>query len=91
MENLNITVYTKMNCPWCEEVKGYLRSKNLPFEEKDVTGNFDFFSEMKRISGQSKAPVVVFGDAVLSDTDVEAVAKFLKARKIYHEEKFGRP
>jgi glutaredoxin len=82
LQNSQIILYTKMNCPWCEEVKGYLRSKNIPFEEREVTGNFDFFTEMKEISGQTKAPVLVWGEDVLADTDVEAVAKFLKSKKI---------
>ena len=46
---MNITVYTKDNCPLCTQAKQLLKAKNLPFEEVKTDASeatrFAFFSE----------------------------------------------
>lgn len=36
---MNITVYSKSNCPNCTTAKALLKSKGLAFKELDATGN----------------------------------------------------
>jgi len=53
-----VTVYTTKTCPWCDRAKDYLRSKNVPFEEKDVAADYEAAMEMIRRSGQQGVPVI---------------------------------
>ena len=49
----------------------------LPFEERVVTGNRDYFQEMVKKSGQTLAPVVDIDGHLLIDTDADAVEAYL--------------
>jgi glutaredoxin len=71
-------VYVKEGCPWCVELENFLKSSGLDYERIEVLSNLDKFEEMKQLSGQSKAPVVVFDSGeILADTDADAVQQFL--------------
>ncbi len=74
---MNIIAYVKTGCPWCSGVKDYFREKGLEYEEKNVTENPAFFEEMKQLSGQSKAPVVIIDGHMIADTDRDAVDAYL--------------
>ena len=74
---MTITVWTKIGCGWCDEVKDLLQERNLPFEERVVTGNRRAMEEMVRKSGQTLAPVVEVDGHLLVDTDADEVARYL--------------
>ena len=74
---MKITVWTKVGCGWCYEVTDLLRERKLPFEERVVTGNRQYFDEMVRKSGQYLAPVVEIDGHLLIDTDADEVARYL--------------
>ena len=57
-----------------------LRSRELPFEERVVTGNRAHFEEMVQKSGQWLAPVVQIDDDLLIDTDADEVSAYLAQR-----------
>lgn len=73
-----IVAYVKTGCPWCIGVTEYFRENNIAFEERNVTENPDYFAEMEKLSGQTKAPVVIIDGYMLADTDREAVDAYLK-------------
>ena len=79
---MNLVVYTKLGCPWCRAVVDFLNEKKVAFEEREVRGNKEWFNEMVAKSGQEKAPTVDLDGEILADTDVEAVERFLKEKKI---------
>ena len=54
----NVTVYSTPTWPWCTRVKDYLQSKNVPFEEYDVSKDRNKAIEMVDKSGQSGVPVL---------------------------------
>ncbi|MEK7648910.1 MAG: glutaredoxin [Patescibacteria group bacterium] len=74
---MNIIVYTKRGCPWCEEVLELLQSKGVPFEEREVLSNEKYYQEMRDKSGQEKAPTLDVDGDILADTDADAVVAFL--------------
>jgi glutaredoxin len=74
---MNITVWTKIGCGWCYEVTDLLRSRKIPFEERVVTGNREYFQEMVQKSGQTLAPVVEIDGHLLTDTDADEVEAYL--------------
>ncbi|MDO8564454.1 MAG: glutaredoxin domain-containing protein [bacterium] len=75
-------MYTKTGCPWCDEVRAFLKEKNVPFEEREVLGNKTYFQELLDTSGQNKTPTLDLDGEILADTDATAVEKFLKERGI---------
>ncbi len=79
---MKLILYTKTGCPWCDAVRSFLNEKKISFEEREVLGNKTFFDEMIVKSGQSKAPTLDVDGAILADTDMEAVEKFLTKRGI---------
>lgn len=79
---MNIIVYSRNYCAWCEEVKEFLDKNKIEFEERDVAKNKGYLDEMVNKSGQSLAPTLDIDGEILADTDAAAVEKFLKQRGI---------
>jgi monothiol glutaredoxin len=74
---MNIILYTKRGCPWCNDVIDYLQREHIPFEEREVLSNEVFFQEMVTKSGQTKAPTVDIDGVILKDSDVDQVRSYL--------------
>ncbi|MCR4434727.1 MAG: glutaredoxin domain-containing protein [Clostridiales bacterium] len=55
---MNVTVYTTKTCPWCTKVKEYLNSKEVKFNEVNVSEDRAGAMEMIRKSGQRGVPVL---------------------------------
>jgi len=71
-------LYIKKGCPWCVMAETWLRQKGVPYEVLDVLVDANAFAEMRRISGQSKAPVLVTEEGkILSDFGPEELPGFL--------------
>lgn len=79
---MSIIIYTKTGCPWCRDALAFLRDKKIQFDEREVLSNPTFFEELKTKSGQSKTPTLDVDGEILADTDAEAIANFLKQKKI---------
>ena len=75
-----LLVYTKSGCPWCRDVLDFLREKEVVFEEREVRGNAQWFDEMVKKSGQSKAPTLDLMGEILADTDRDAVELWLRGK-----------
>ncbi len=79
---MNIILYTKKGCPWCDGVRDLLNEKKVQFEEREVLGNKKYFDEMIVKSGQSKAPTLDIDGEILADSDRDQVEKYLKGRGV---------
>ncbi len=55
---MNIIVYSTPTCPYCVMAKDYLKEKNIPFEDVDVSGDPAKAREMIQKSGQRGVPVL---------------------------------
>ena len=53
-----VIIYTTNYCPYCFGAKALLRSKNVEFEEIDVTDDPARRIEMERLSGRRTVPQV---------------------------------
>ncbi|MBU9710262.1 glutaredoxin family protein [Evansella tamaricis] len=42
-----VTVFTSSGCSYCELVLSYLTKHNIPFQEKNISENHQFFKEWK--------------------------------------------
>jgi len=58
MVDKKVTVYTTTVCPYCIQVKQYLKSKGVSFEEVNVGENRQKAMEMVQKSGQNAVPQI---------------------------------
>jgi glutaredoxin 3 len=70
-----VTVYSTPTCPWCDRAKDYLRTNNVPFEDKDVASDYEAAMEMIRRSGQQGVPVIATEDEVVVGFDQVRLAR----------------
>jgi glutaredoxin len=82
--NLNsMLLYIKRGCPWCIAAESWLQRQGIPYKVVDVISDSFSFAEMKKISGQSKAPVLVTPEGyILSDFGPEELPDFFKRSAI---------
>jgi len=57
-----VTVYTTDYCGYCVSAKTLLKSKNIPFEEIDVSKDQVLRQEIARRSGRRTVPQIFIGD-----------------------------
>ena len=55
---VRVTIYTTSYCPYCFRAKTLLRSKNVGFEEIDVTDDPERRAEMERLSNRHTVPQI---------------------------------
>ncbi len=75
-------VYVKAGCPWCIEAEAYLKKQGIEYTAKEVRSDPAAMAEMVELSGQTKAPTMKLGDAVLADFGVDELIPFLAKRGI---------
>ncbi|MCS7316822.1 MAG: glutaredoxin family protein [Candidatus Dojkabacteria bacterium] len=54
-----LTIYTKKNCPYCELLKMSLDTKNMKYEEIDVTNNKELIEFLKS-NGHRTVPQIYY-------------------------------
>lgn len=70
---MSVKVYSTPSCPWCTVAKNYLTSRNIPFEEIDVTRNREAAVEMIQKSGQRGVPVIDIDGTIIVGFDQGAI------------------
>jgi glutaredoxin len=81
MKTVHPVLYAKVGCPWCAEARHVLASAGVTFSEKNVTVDPSAFAEMRRLSGQTSAPVLDWDGTILADFGAEELKPFLAARQ----------
>ena len=76
-ETPRLKVYVKPGCPWCIAAVGHLKNEGYDFDEIDVLNHPEKFEEMERLSGQTFAPTLTYGDLLLADFGVPELEAFL--------------
>ena len=71
-------LYVKQGCPWCIAAEEELQKLGVRYERREVRSNPAYFVEMKKLSGQTKAPVLQMDGRILADFGVEQLPGFLK-------------
>ncbi len=74
------TLYTKIGCPWCTEAREVLDRRGIAYDEKVVTTDAAAAAEMRRLSGQTKAPVLDWSGEILADFGAAELEPFLAQR-----------
>ena len=73
-----VIIYSTPTCVYCNSLKEYLTSKNIPFEDIDVSENEKELEKMVAISGQMGVPVVEIEGNVVIGFDKEKIDELLK-------------
>ncbi|MFT3784428.1 MAG: glutaredoxin family protein [Nibricoccus sp.] len=70
-------LYVKSGCPYCEEATTFLDEHGIGYTEREVLRNPEAFEEMRRKSGQTKAPTLDWEGKILADFGVDELKPFL--------------
>jgi glutaredoxin 3 len=70
---MTVKVYSTPSCPWCTVAKNYLKSRNIPFEDVDVSKNREAAVEMVQKSGQRGVPVIDIDGRIIVGFDQGAI------------------
>jgi glutaredoxin 3 len=73
-----VKVYSTPTCPWCTVTKNYLKSKNIQFDDLDVSRNKEAATEMIRKSGQRGVPVLDINGNIIIGFDQDGIDRSLK-------------
>lgn len=80
MKSSRPVFYTKTGCPWCTEAREVLDRHGIDYDERIVTTDVEAAVDMLRLSGQTKAPVLVWAGHVLADFGAAELEPFLAVR-----------
>lgn len=79
MENSKhkIKVWGTKKCPYCHQLKDFLREKNIDFEDFDVGEDEEGRNEMMEKSGQMGVPVIEIDGEIIIGFDKEKISEKL--------------
>lgn len=75
---MTIKVYSTPTCPWCTAAKNYLNSKNVNFEDVDVSKDRNAASEMVSKSGQRGVPVIDIDGNIIVGFDQKRIDSLIQ-------------
>ena len=75
-------LYIKAACPWCDEAEDYLKEHGIAYDKANVNADPAAFAEMKRLSGQTKAPTLDWDGEILADFGADELDAFLRERGV---------
>jgi len=81
MKDKNIIVYSTPSCPYCVMAKTFLKERNIPFEDVDVSRDRARAMEMVEKSGQMGVPVLDIGGSIVVGFQPNVVADLLGFNK----------
>jgi glutaredoxin 3 len=58
----NVKIYTTTSCPYCVRAKALLKKRDIPYEEVDVTGDFEKRERLVKDSGGMRTVPQIFVD-----------------------------
>ena len=64
-----VIVYTTQYCPYCTRAKNLLQSKNIPFQEVDLTNDDKKREELENKTGHMTVPMIFIGDEFIGGSD----------------------
>jgi len=74
---MTVKVYSTPTCPWCTMAKNYLASKNIAFEDIDVSRNPQKAIEMIEKSGQRGVPVIDINGQIIVGFDQKKIDEMI--------------
>ena len=78
---MKIRLFIKPYCGWCEQAKDWLDERSIAYDEIDVIADRAAFDEMRRLSGQTLAPVIDVDGEILADFGADELEKWWKQKQ----------
>lgn len=78
---MTVKVYSTPSCPWCSVAKKYLASRNIPYEDIDVSRDRNAAMEMVQKSGQRGVPVLDINGSIVVGFDQDAIERLTAAER----------
>ncbi len=75
-----VIIYTTPTCPYCKQVKDYLKENEIEYQEMDVANDSDKAQEMIDKSGQMGVPVIDIEGEIIVGFDKEKIDKALSLK-----------
>lgn len=72
-----VILFTTPSCSYCRKAKQYLRQRQVPFKDVDVSRDAAAARDMVKRSGQSGVPVIDVGGKVIVGFDRPKVDRLL--------------
>lgn len=76
---MNAIVWSKYNCPYCDQAKALLKSKGIPFEEKKIGDGYTKEELLEAVPSARTVPQIFIGE--------QLIGGFNELRKYLTEEK----
>lgn len=76
---MTVKVYSTPSCPWCTVAKKYLSSKNIPYQDVDVSRDREAAMEMIQKSGQRGVPVIDIDGEIIVGFDQGRIDTLIRA------------
>lgn len=73
----NVKIYTSNTCPYCHLAMDYLKEKNIPFEEKNVSTSAEAKKDLIE-KGFMGVPVIYIEDEAIVGFDKTKIDELLK-------------
>ena len=74
---MEVLVYTKENCPYCEKTKAFLKEKNVEYKELNIKEP-QVAAELLEKTDQKGVPVIEADDGIVIGFNKQALIKLLK-------------
>ena len=78
---MNIRLFIKPGCPWCDEAIDWLDSHELTYTKLDVVNDDEARAEMYDLTGQTKAPCIEVDDHVLTDFSADELEAWWEKKR----------
>lgn len=79
-------LYTKRDCPFCQEAVEFLDELGVSYRLREVTSDPAALAEMEKKSGQTKAPTLDWNGLILADFGTDELVPFLHDRGVKFED-----
>lgn len=60
-----VVLYSTPSCSACDSARAYMKSRGVPFQDKNVLDNSDLQQELKAKSGEISVPTILVGEKVM--------------------------
>jgi len=77
-----VKVYSTPTCPYCAQVKAFLKEKGVEYDDINVAEDQEKAEEMVKKSGQMGVPQIEIGDELIVGFDKAAIEEALKKAKV---------
>ncbi|RBP47546.1 glutaredoxin [Roseimicrobium gellanilyticum] len=64
---MNVRLFVKSGCPWCDEAMEWLDDHGIEYTTLNVSADQEAREEMRELTGQTKAPSIDVDGEILAD------------------------